>query len=144
MDKFRHRRSAAVATTVCTLFIGALVAPGADASPSSAPRGKDRLPDLIAGHDRPAHGRAAVELLGDRLPEAARRNGMAGERLREILVEDASAWLDADAQLYYQEPARTEGTSPAPTAEAASPAPLEQTFQLHSKPGSQRTIYLDF
>ena len=91
--------------------------------PTSA--GRDRLPDLIAGHDRPAHGRAVVEMLGDRLPEAARRNGMAAERLREILVEDPSAWLDGDARLYYQEPARTEGASSSPTAEAAAPAPLE-------------------
>ncbi len=144
MDNFARGRWAAAATAVCTMFIGALVAPDAEATPSPTRGGRDRLPDLITGHDRPAHGRAAVEMLGDRLPEAARRNGMAGDRLREILVEDSSAWLDADAQLYYQEPARTEGTSPSPAAAAAAPAPLEQTFRLHSKPGSQRTIYLDF
>ncbi len=145
MDKFRHRRLATVATTVCTVFVGALVAPSAGATPPPAPAGQDRLPDLIAGHDRPTHGRVTVEMLGDRLPEAARRNGMPAERLREILVDDSSAWLDGDAHLFYQEPARTEGTGSSPTAEAAAPAaPLDQTFLLHSKPGSQRTIYLDF
>ena len=144
MHNFARRRLVTAAATVCAVFIGTLAAPGAGATPSPAPAGKDRLPDLITGHDRPAHGRAAVQMLGDRLPEAARRNGMAGDRLREILVEDSSAWLDGDAHLYYQEPARTEGASSSPTAEAAAAAPLDQTFLLHSKPGSQRTIYLDF
>ena len=124
--------------------MGALVAPGAEATPSQAPAGKGRLPDRITGHDRPSHGRTALELLGDRLPEAALRNGMAAERLREILAEDPTAWLDGDARLYYEDPARTEGSTSSPTAEAAAPAPLDQTFPLHSQPGSQRTIYLDF
>jgi hypothetical protein len=144
MHNFARRRLVTAAAMVCAVFIGTLAAPGAEATPSQAPPGKDRLPDLITGPDRPAHGRAAVQMLGDRLPEAARRNGMAGDRLREILVEDSSAWLDGDAHLYYQEPARTEGTSSSPTAETAAAAPLDQTFLLHSKADSQRTIYLDF
>ena len=144
MNNFARGRLAAATTTICTLFIGALVAPGAEATPPPARAGKERLPDLIAGHDRPAHGRAVVEMLGDRLPEAARRNGMAAERLREILLEDSSAWLDGDALLAYQEPARTEGAASSTTAEAAAPAPLNQSFLLHSRPGSQHTIYLDF
>lgn len=148
MDKSARRRLATAATTACLMSTGALVAPGAEALPPLAPApaqvGTDRLPDLIAAHDRPAHGRNAVELLADRLPEAARRNGMATERLRDILAEDSTAWLDRDARLFYEDPARTEGATSAPTAEAASPAPLDQTFQLHSKSGSQRTIYLDF
>jgi Fibronectin type III domain/Metallo-peptidase family M12B Reprolysin-like len=144
MDKSARRSLAAAATTVCTLFTGALVAPGAEALPPSGTAGMDRLSDLISGHDRQVHGRRAVEMLAGRLPEAAQRNGMAAGHLRELLVEDPSAWLDADAQLYYQEPARTEGATSAATAAAAATAPLSQTFLLHSKPGSQRTIYLDF
>jgi hypothetical protein len=145
MNNFRHQRLGVGGETVCIVFIGALAAPGAEATPSPTRGGRDRLPDLIAGHDRQFHGRAALEALGDRLPEAARRNGMAVERLHEILTQDPSAWLDQDARLLYQDPARTESaTSSSPTAAAAAPAPLAQTFSLHSKPGSQRTIYLDF
>jgi hypothetical protein len=144
MEKSARRRRIAAATAVCTVIVGALVAPGAEATPSQARAGRDRLPDLVTGRDRPFHGRVAVELLADRLPEAARRNGMAPERLREVLVEDSTAWLDDDARLFYQEPARTESAPASPTAEAAAVAPLAQTFLLHSKPGSQRTIYLDF
>jgi hypothetical protein len=145
MNNFRQKRLVAAATTVSIMFIGALAAPGAEATPSPARGGKGRLPDLIAGHDRQFHGRAALDALGDRLPEAARRNGMAVERLHEILTQDPSAWLDQDARLLYEDPARTESaTSSSPTAAAAAPAPLNQTFQLHSKLGSERTIYLDF
>jgi Fibronectin type III domain/Met-zincin len=145
MDNFARRRLVAAATTVCTMFVGALVAPGAGATPTPSPAdGGRRIPDLMVGHERSTHGRAALDLLGDRLPEAARRNGMATEHLREVLAEDPSAWLDRDARLFYQEAARTEGAASAPVAEAAAAAPLDQTFLLHSKPGSQRTIYLDF
>lgn len=141
---FARGRMVLITATACAVSVGGLVAPGAGATPPHAPSGKDRFPDLIAGHDRPAHGRAALELLGDRLPEAARRNGMAAERLREVLAEDPTAWLDADARLLYEEPARTEGAAQGAVAEATPSAPLSQTFSLHSKPDSQRTIYLDF
>jgi Fibronectin type III domain/Metallo-peptidase family M12B Reprolysin-like len=144
MNNFRRQRLVAATTTVCIVFIGALAGSGAGATPSPARGDGDRLPDLIAGRDRQFHGRAALDALGDQLPEAARRNGMAAERLHEILTRDPSAWLDQDARLLYEEPERTEGATSSPTAEAAAPAPLDQTFQLHSKPGSQRTIYLDF
>ncbi len=146
MDKFARRRVATAAATVCTVFMGALVAPGAEATPSQAPAGKGRLPDLITGHDRPSHGRVAVEMLGDRLPEAARRNGMAAERLREILVEDPTAWLDGDARLYYEDPARTEGTdviahrrgSGARPAGPDLPPAQQARFAAHDLPRLQR------
>ena len=144
MDKFARRRLVTAAATVSAVFAGALMTPGAEATPPRTSAGRDRLPDLIAGHNRQLHGRAALDALGARLPEAARRNGMAAERLHEILNQDPSAWLDQDARLLFEEPAMTGSATSAPTAEAAAPAPLDQTFQLHSKPGSQRTIYLDF
>jgi hypothetical protein len=144
MDKFARRRLAVTAATICAVFAGGMVAPGAEATPPHATGGKDRLRDLMPGHDRTTHGRRALDALGDRLPEAARRNGMPAEKLREVLAEDPTAWLDADARLFYEEPARTEGSTSGPVAQAVAAAPADQTFSLHSKPGSQRTIYLDF
>ncbi len=66
----------------------------------------------------------------------------------QILRDDPTAALDSSGQLFYREPlpagalaaARTPGMAPA----AAPQFPLDQTFDLHSKAGSQRTIYLDF
>ena len=120
MDKVARRRLAVTAATICAIFAGGMVAPGAEATPPQATGGKDRLRDLMPGHDRTTHGRPALDALADRLPEAARRNGLAAEKLREVLAEDPSAWLDADARLFYEEPARTEGAAQAPIAEAAS------------------------
>lgn len=67
-------------------------------------------------------------------------------RFAQILREDASAAVDSDGHLYYVEPIPdSRPTGAAARASARAPQfPLDQTFLLHSAPGSQRTIYLDF
>lgn len=67
-------------------------------------------------------------------------------RYAAIVHEDPTASLDSNGNLYYTEPAPS---AAAVRARKAAPAlapqfPLSQTFQLHSRPGSQRTILLDF
>ena len=143
----RHLAKHAV-TLGALLLAGAVVAPGVSAATVSPRPGEpgnvsDRR---VADHDKgPAvHGRKAVQALGDRLPQAARRYGMAPDRLRELLLEDETVWLDDDAQLYYRDPVATEGATASTGAAAAASLPLDQTFRLHSSRESQRTIYLDF
>jgi hypothetical protein len=147
MHKSTRRHLAIPAVTVCTLLAGAVSAPGVSAANVAPAAGETRHQSdrRVVGHDLDrAHGRAAVQMLGERLPEAARRNGMSGETLRLLLLDDQTAWLDEDAKLYYQEPAATEGAASSSTAVAPASYDLNQTFLLHSKPGSRRTIYLDF
>ncbi|WP_243059352.1 fibronectin type III domain-containing protein [Nocardioides sp. SR21] len=67
-------------------------------------------------------------------------------RYAAIVHEDPTASLDSDGNLYYTEPVPS---AAAVRARQAVPAlapqfPLSQTFQLHSQPGSDRTILLDF
>ena len=147
MYQSTRRHVVVPALTLCALLAGAVVAPGVSAANVTSRSGESRQESdgrVVGPGFESARGRAAVRQLGDRLPEAARSNGMSAERLRELLLEDRTAWLDDDARLYYQEPGMTEGTtSPAPSPAAAS-YPADQTFSLHSKPGSSRTIYLDF
>jgi hypothetical protein len=107
---------------------------------------------------RAGHGRAVVAALGDKLPVAAATNRMSPTKLQAILEHDSSAWIGEDGQLFYVEPAE-----PAEDADAAHEAPAEapvaagnvagaatatypenQTFALHSLPGSTHTIFLDF
>lgn len=88
-----------------------------------------------------ARGARALELLGERLPEAARRNEMSAPQLRALLLRDRAAWLDQEGRVFYVEPAPSAQPS---EATAQAPHPYDKTFALHSKPGSQRTIYLDF
>src|SRR5262245_16462965 len=140
-------RSSWCAVVLCTTLTGAVGGSGADAAPPPTRhdvRGTSHAPGLF-GDRAKAHGRAAVQELGDRLPETAQRNGMAAERLRKLLLEDQTAWLDDGGRLFYQEPAAAAGTTTAtPEAEAAAPAPISDTFLLHSKLGSKHTIFLDF
>ena len=123
-------RAGLVGLLVCAL-LGLIQMPGGAAPPG--PRD-----DLIAER---ARGARAIELLGDQLPEAARRNGMSPDELSELLGRDRTAWVDQDGQVLYVDVAPTSGD---PQTAQAAPHPYDQTFELHSKPGSQRTIYLDF
>lgn len=80
--------------------------------------------------------------LSDReLASAASVNGMSSAELAETLASDPSAKLMANQRLVYADPA--------PEARPEEPirpervAPLDQTFELHSLPGSNHTIFLD-
>ena len=55
---------------------------------------------------------------------------------------DSTLWRDRCGKPYYVDP--TEPAVLAATPAATAPYPYSQTFALHSHPGSQRTIYLDF
>ena len=97
------------------------------------------------------NGQAAIDALGDKLPAVAQSYGMSPERLETILRTDSTAWLDTKGRLLYID---TENTAPNPPQEAPTPVtasittatPVDTTdaFALHSKPGSNRLIYLDF
>jgi PKD repeat protein len=97
-------------------------------------------------------GQDAVHALGAQLPAIASEHGMTADRLREILLNDTTAWIDTSGRLYYVEapPAaepgeQTEGSSDNVFASpVAAPVDLSKTFQLHSKPGASKVIYLDF
>jgi hypothetical protein len=75
------------------------------------------------------------------IPGIARENGKSEEHVRRILA-DPAARVDARKRLYYVDPAG-EGIAAAEAAGTA-PFPYSQTFLLHSRPGAQRKIYLDF
>lgn len=116
-------------------------------TPSTAAAGAPARPDEPRVEadpllDEPLPGRAALRALGDRIDDAARLNGMSTARLERLLGEDPSAWLSANAHLYYVDAAPTAAPDAAPVARG--PYPYDQTLLLHSKPGSQRTIFLDF
>jgi hypothetical protein len=90
------------------------------------------------------HGAAVVAALGDRLPAVAAANRMSVTRLREILASDATAWLGEDGQLFYVEQAESVAQADATPGVATATYPASQTFALHSLPGSNHTIFLDF
>lgn len=97
------------------------------------------LPDAAAG------GQRAIDALGQRLPEVAAWYGKSADELRAQLLADKRMKIDRRGRVFFIEEMEQ------PLAAEASPglldgsyAPLEQTFLLHSKPGANRTIYLNF
>jgi PKD repeat protein len=99
--------------------------------------------------DRASGGQRAVDLLGARLPEVAAWYGKSADEFRTMLLKDRTLRLDQRGRLFVVE--ELDQPLPATPAPAASTgaldgtlAPLDQTFLLHSRPGAQRTIYLNF
>ncbi|AMK76664.1 MULTISPECIES: PKD domain-containing protein [Methylomonas] len=98
------------------------------------------------------NGQAAIDALGDKLGDVAKAYDMSGERLEDILRTDSSAWIDESGRLLYidehtkipqgqgEQETATVTSSGSGTASIATTDP----FALHSKPGSNRVIYLDF
>jgi Bacterial pre-peptidase C-terminal domain len=85
------------------------------------------------------------------LPQAAAKAGQSEAKLTEILANDPSSGLDETGQLFFVEPKVQPrvanipvSAAPAAPVVAEAPFPYNQTFLLHSKPGSQRVVYLDF
>jgi PKD repeat protein len=94
-----------------------------------------------------ARGQAAINKLSDRLPAVAQKYGKSPQGLRRLFLEDWTLHVDDTDSLLYVDDATEETQvieSTAPVTSAAAPYSYAQTFQLHSRPGSNRVIYLDF
>ncbi len=125
---------------VATVFEAGTVLEAAD-RPAKAPAPRTYL-------DEPAHGTEAIAALGEHLGEVAAINAMPPRRLIQLLRTDSSLWIGRDGRAFYADPvaefAEPEDDEPATRNPAMLIYPESQTFQLHSLPGSTKTIYLDF
>ena len=129
------------------LLVGAL-ALGALLAGSTGALASGHAPDPAPGRvlERTLPGPAALRTLGAQgLQRAAAANEVAASRLAELL-EDRTTRLTPDGRLYYADVPAADGTGDTTGADTpvAAEAPLDQTFALHSRPGSTRTIFLDF
>jgi PKD repeat protein len=116
---------------------------------NAQPAGRPPFPELTLPANA-ARGQQAIDQLGSRLPEVAAWYRTSPAELTQRLRTDRSLWVDRNGRLFYAEefplpPAGTTTSSGSSTPTvAAAPFALDQTFLLHSKPGSKRVIYLDF
>lgn len=148
----RFRRVGALVGAGAVVFGGLAVAVGAPADAQLTTPRADAPPATPSGKvlGRPAQGKTALSEVKPRLADVAARNGLAVQKLQAILTTDKSSWLDTDGRLFYREPAATaaqQRASAAPPPRWATQAVAAATgpaFELHSKPGSNRVIYLDF
>lgn len=98
----------------------------------------------------PVSGAAAVRALGADLDGIAGAYGMAGPELARRLKRDRFLTVDPQGWLYYVDPAPAVQAAQASDSTGSGMATLDptialpETFQLHSCPGANRVIYLDF
>jgi PKD repeat protein len=111
------------------------------------------LPDAVS------KGQRAVDLLGANLPAVAAWYRKSPDEFTALLLNDVRLRLDRRGRLFAVDELTAPVTAGAKTSTATATvvaaagstglldgtlAPLDQTFLLHSKPGAQRTIYLNF
>ncbi len=114
-------------------------------------------PGFPAGIHLPAraNGDDAIAALGERLPEVAARHAVSPERLRRHLRADPSLWVEENGELVYacglgcEDCGKEEAPAESPPVagiEPTDPGPFDtsEAFLLHSRPGANRVIYLDF
>lgn len=57
---------------------------------------------------------------------------------------DRTLWVDTTGRLLYVDPAASDGAVQRSARARSMVVPAARTFELHSRPGADRTIYLDF
>ncbi len=103
-----------------------------------------------AGPEPVSSGRQAVDELGADLADVAEDYGLSAQQLRNRLLADPTLAVDDGGELLYVdepapgEPPAPEGSVEADTDPAPAPPTTDPAFDLHSLPGADHTIYLDF
>lgn len=131
-------RLAAGAT--CVVLLGGVTATPTNAA-QRAGQATDQRPAFVLDEDR--RGEDAIRALGDRLPEVAAMNDLSPAAFRAQLRQHDELWVGRTGQLLFvDDHLASPGTAPesAPLADA----PLAETFLLHSRPGADRVVFLDF
>ncbi len=130
--------------TRTALSILSLLAVAASLSPLIAQNAPDPIFPAVS-LSQGARGAGIISALGGKLPEVARFYGLTEQEFGALCLRDRDLRIDTTGRLLYG----CEGSvANAPTAQNAGTNallsyPESQTFQLHSKPGLSRVIYLD-
>jgi len=93
---------------------------------------------------RVVRGEEAIKALGGNLPAVARAHRRTPDQLNLQLRIDRALAVDPRGRLLYTDPLPQGGLPLIQGSGDTSPAPLADTFKLHSKPGSSRILFLDF
>jgi hypothetical protein len=153
MTGSRAPRPSALLTTLLTLALAAVLpavagSPAQAARPAGTPAG--------CAHpvfDEPVVAGVARARMPQRFETAVERNGSQGAVVADAARSDRTLWLDTCGRAFYVDPAAGHGekqaaagtvAGPQASAPATSLVPLADTFTLASRPGANRTIWLDF
>ncbi len=113
----------------------------------AAIRQKRAFPQIQLRHQ--VRNEEAIRALGLRLPAVADWYGKSTQEMTRLLRRDRNLWVAPTGRLLYacemELPFDAEEVAAAEASrDHISSFPLDQTFKLHSLPGSSRVIYLDF
>lgn len=132
------------------LAIGSFLSATLETQAQQAVRERVRpaFPQLNTGAVQSA-GQAAIDRLGSRLPDIASWYGKTAAQLRNQLLSDHDVRIDAKGRMFVVEETSASQAAGTTTGTAQNVldgqlSSLDQTFKLHSRPGANRTIYLDF
>ena len=124
-----------------------VVAPtGAEPTATAGPMARTAGPEAVAAADPPNATVAGEDVLADqleRVQEVAAANDLSIDEVRRIL-SDPAAYVAKDDSIFYVEPRPDPPASPADDPAMGDALALSETFKLHTRPGSSRTIFLDF
>ena len=143
----RARPVSGQGTIAGMLSAGALLAmtalaPGMANADEGKLRAKSDFPSMrLNKHEQ---GDAAIRALGNKLPDVAKWYGKTPEEFAATLRRDRQARVDRDGRMYYVEAGATAPSGGTTATVSGKLLPADQTFLLHSRPGAQRVIYLDF
>ena len=121
------------AATLAVAMLGLSIVGSSAAGAATAPP-----PDPVLERGQP--GTQVLDEHPEQVPEIAERNGLTVSKTEDILSDETSR-VSKTGGIYFIEPVPA---AAAPFQPEPGPFPYGQTFTLHSKPGSSRTIYLDF
>ncbi|MEY4385215.1 MAG: hypothetical protein RLY20_498, partial [Verrucomicrobiota bacterium] len=145
MNPFKnsHAWIAGIISMVAALFIGQQSSLAQEVAPPGFPTGIQLRSE--------SHGEAAITELGGRLPEVAAFYRKSPEQLRNAFRSDRSLHADKQGRLFHICDLQSHAGAPqaAGTTENIGPTDpppfsTSDTFLLHSRPGANRVIYLDF
>jgi PKD repeat protein len=141
---WRQRRFQLLIALAAILVVGGLVFYGSGAN--NITQSKNEPAELKLDLGGTLRGDAAVKALGGNLEAVARSYGMSAAELGRQLHADQDLAVDRRGRLLYtcsRKPGKKALTLSAGRA-AGALAPLADTFALHSRPGAEKVIYLDF
>jgi PKD repeat protein len=125
---------------VLTLFTGGSVGFGQEVNPQGKPFPVVNLPRSVQAAELPAQ-------IGGKVVEMASWYGLTEAEFRRMLREERSLRADRKGYLHYVCAglvAPVEGATGAAATVTQPNYALADTFQLHSRPGAAKVIYLDF
>ncbi len=148
MAGYKSRRLSSAHKALCVLSVSFSLAAGSaySAPPTDVPGQAVGRPDFPEFNfpDR-SNRETAIGRLGNKLPDVAEFYGMTPSEFTRMLREDGTAWIDMKGSLLFIDPHENESSSTeSPELLDPAPFPLEDTFTLHSRPGANRIVYLDF